>query len=49
MRKNMNPPMSKKAIVAMNKFGEPAPVTTAAMRPQRSATTNVRATATAAS
>jgi hypothetical protein len=49
MRKNMNPPVSKKAIVATGKFGELAPVTTAAMRPQRSATTKVRAIATAAS
>ena len=43
----MNPPVSKKAIVAADKFGELPPMTTAAMRPQTSAATAVRATAMA--
>jgi hypothetical protein len=48
-RKNMNAPISKRAIAATGKFGELSPVITAAMMPQAITTTAIKATAMKAS
>ena len=48
-RKNMNAPISRRAIAATGKFGELSPVITAATMPQAITTTAIKATAMTAS